>query len=345
MNIYLDTNILFTDPFFRSDYSRLLLNSSKEKTVCIVIPSICLNEIYYKLTTKAKNLGNEINSKIVELNKWMNESNPTISFDIPKYEQSIKSFYSEKINEEIFIRLDYKSEYFKENLDKAIKKSQPFFTEKKQEFRDALIWSIIRDHAILHKDYKNYFVTSNYSDFWNNVKTDLHPNLKKENGNIVIIDSINKLFELEPELIDSKKKQEFKEWLEKQGVNVEMVQDAVNKYLWNHIGETIDLLIKKHSIDDIRPEYGMGYIVPVIDKGNFKIEEIIKTTVIQDFAAIQIESSLRFEGKLYFPNPVKGDFSNYEANQFIAHIVLVVSYDKFKLFKPISVNLKNIIIE
>lgn len=345
MNIYLDTNILFTDPFFRSDYSKLLLNSSKDKTVSIGIPSICLNELYFKLTTKAKNLGNEINSKIVELNKWMNETNATILFDIPKYEQSIKSFYSEKIEEQIFIRLDYQQEYFKEIIEKAIKKTSPFFTEKKQEFRDALIWSTIRENALLHKHEKNYFVTSNFSDFWNNERTDLHPNLKKENEDIIIIDSINKLFDLEPVLIDSKKKQEFKEWLEKQNVNVGMIQSAINKYLWNHIGETIDLLIKKHPIDDIRPEYGMGYIVPELDKEYYKLEEIVKITVIQDFAAIQVEGSLRFEGKLFFPNPVKGDFSNYEANQFVAHITLVVSYDKSKLFKPISTTLKSVIIE
>lgn len=345
MNIFLDTNILFTDPFFRSSFSKLLLNSAKEKTVNIVIPSICLNELYFKLTTKAKNLGNEINSKIVELNKWMNDKNETILFDIPKYEQAIRNFYSEKIEDQTFHRLDYQMEHFKENLEKAIKKSAPFFTEKKQEFRDGLIWTLIREHSLLHKEVKNYFLTSNYSDFWNNEKTDLHQNLKKENSDIVIIDSINKLFELEPILIDSKKRQEFKDWLEKQKVNVDMIQDAINKYLWNHIGETIDLLIKKHPIDGIRPQYKMGYIVPVLNKDYFKIEEIKNINIIQDFAAIQVKTILRFEGKLFFPNPVKGDFSNYEANQFTAEITLNLSYDRSNLFKPISTAITNIHIE
>ncbi len=156
MNIYLDTNILFTDPFFRSSYSKLLLSSSQEKTINIVIPSICLNELYFKLTTKAKNLGNEINGKIVELNKWTNEKNNTISFDIPKYEKSIRDFYSDKIDEQTFIRLDYQTEYFQENLEKAIKKTAPFFTKMKPNQTLKIILIIFLSFASYHLLFLNF---------------------------------------------------------------------------------------------------------------------------------------------------------------------------------------------
>jgi len=43
MNIYLDTNILFADPFFKSSFSELLLKSSIEKAVTIYIPNIFLS--------------------------------------------------------------------------------------------------------------------------------------------------------------------------------------------------------------------------------------------------------------------------------------------------------------
>jgi hypothetical protein len=345
MNIYIDTNILFTDPFFRSDFSKLLLNSSHEKAIVISIPSICLNELYFKLTTKARGLGNEINSKIIELNKWTNESYESIAFDLPKYEQSIRDFYVEKIENKIFTRLDYEVDYLKENLEKAIKKFTPFFTDKKEEFRDSIIWSIIREHTISNKKSKNYFVTANYSDFWNNEKTDLHPNLKKECDKIVIIDTIKKLFELEPILIDSKKRREFQEWLGQQNISTDMIQDAVNKYLWNHISETIDLQIKQYPIDGLKPEYNMGYIQPSLNKENYEIEKIEKIVPIEDFASIELKTSLRFEGKLFFPNYNKGDFSNYEINQFVANITLAISYDKTLLFRPISSKVTSIFIE
>lgn len=345
MNIYLDTNILFTDPFFRSSFSKLLLNLSDEKIIEIVIPSICLNELYFKLTTKAKSLESEINSKIIELNKWTNERKESILFDLPKYEQSIRAFYLEKIEAKTFKSLDYQVEYFIENLEKAIKKLLPFFTEKKEEFRDSIIWSSIREHAIKSKGPKNYLVTANYSDFWNTEKTDLHPNLRKECNELIVIDSIKKLFELEPILIDSKKRREFKEWLDKQGINIETIQEAINKYLWNHISETIDMQIKRYSIEGLRPGYNMGYIDPSLYKENYKVNKIENIVPIEDFATIEVKTSLKFEGKLFFPNYNKGDFSNYEINQFMANITLAISYDKSMIFKPISSKITSIIIE
>lgn len=345
MNIYLDTNILFTDPFFRSDFSKLLLNSSYEKAIEISIPSICLNELYYKLTTKAKALGSEINSKITDLNKWTNEEYDSIIFDFPKYENSIRDFYSGKIESGTFIRLDCETDYFKENLEKAIKKFSPFFTDKKEEFRDSLIWSIVRDHAIRNNKSKNYFVTANYSDFWNNEKTELHPNLKKECDKITIIDTIKKLFELEPILIDSKKRREFQNWLEQQKISPEMIQGAINKYLWNHISETIDLQIKQYPIDGLRSEYSMGYIHPTLNKEDFKIEKVEKISPIEDFATIELKTTLRFEGKLFYPNYNKGDLSNFEINQFVASITLAVSYDKTQILRPIGLKITEILIE
>jgi len=345
MNIYLDTNILFTDPFFRSDFSKLLLNSSQEKAIDILIPSICLNELYFKLTSKARALASEINSKIIDLNKWTNESHESIAFNLPKYEKSIRDFYSDKIQNKIFIYLDYEVDYFKENLDKAIKKFNPFFTDKKEEFRDSIIWSIIREHALKTEKSTNYFVTANYSDFWNNEKTSLHPNLKKECEKIVIIDTIKKLFELEPILIDSKKRREFQEWLDQQNITTEMIQYAITKYLWNHISETIDLQIKQYPIEGLIPEYNMGYIYPSINKENYQVEKIEKIVPIEDFAIIELSTSLRFEGKLFFPNYNKKDFSNYEVHQFMANITLVISYDKTLLFKPISSKIKRLVID
>ena len=345
MNIYLDTNILFADPFFKSSFSELLLKSSIEKAVTIYIPNICLDELYFKLTDKARILDSEIKNKVRELHKLTNTAFDNTILDLKDYEKVIHEFYKEKIDNEIFISLANNTEFFTENLEKAIKGIAPFFTDKKEEFRDSLIWSTVRDHSSQSNETKNYLLTANYADFWNFEKTDLHPNLRKENTEITIVESIKKLFDIETSLIDFRKSQEFKKWLDQQGLTINSIQEAINKYLWNHIADSIDISIKKYSIKELSSEHDIGYIVPDIIKENFKIQNIEKITPVEDFATLEINTTLRFSGKLFLPNYEKGNFSNYESLSFIASILLSLSYGKDQIFKPLGTLINKIEIE
>jgi len=342
MNIYLDTNILFADPFFKSNFSELLLKSSTDKSINLFIPKICLNELFFKLTDKARILVTEIKNKTRELNKWTKTNFDNIPFDLKEFERIIQQFYKEKIDNRTLIQLNHHTDYFTENLEKAIKGIAPFFTDKKEEFRDSLIWSTIREHSLQDKSNKNYFLTANYADFWNFEKTDLHPNLKKESNGIIVVESIKKLFEIETSLIDFKKSHEFKQWLDTQDFTRNSIQDSINKYLWNHIANNIDDAIKKYSIKNLNANYEMGYIVPDILKENFLVDKIENIVPVEDFATLEISTKFTFNGKLFLPNYEKGDFSKYETMAFVATIILILSYDKELLFKPISTKVTKI---
>ena len=153
------------------------------------------------------------------------------------------------------------------------------------------------------------------------------------------------MFEIETSLIDFKKSQEFKSWLDKQSLTIDSIQKSLNQYLWNHIADNIDDKIKKYSIKNIKPKYEMGYVVPDILKENFKIQKIEKIIPVENFATLELSTTLSFDGKLFFPNYEKGDFSNYESLQFIALITLVLSYDKDLVFEPISIAVNKIEVE
>ena len=345
MNIYLDTNILFADPFFKSNFSELLLKSSTDKSINLFIPKICMNELFFKLTDKARVLETEIKNKAREFNKWTVTNFDNITFDLKQFESLIQQFYKEKIDNQTFIQLNYHTDYFIENLEKAIKGIAPFFTDKKEEFRDSLIWSTIRDHSLQDSSNKNYFITANYADFWNFEKTDLHPNLKKESNGIIVVESVKKLFEIETSLIDFKKSQEFEQWLDTQDLTISSIQNSINKYLWNHIANNIDDAIKKYSVKNLNSDYEIGYIVPDILKENFLADKIENIIPVEDFATLEVNTKLTFVGKLFLPNYEKGDFSKYKTMTFIATIILILSYDKELLFKPVSTKVSKIEIE
>lgn len=345
MNIYLDTNILYSDPFFKSSFSELLLKSSGDKTINICIPSICLNELLFKLVSKAEQLENDVKAKLRELNKWTNNNLEFESVNLKDYEITIIDFYKTNIKSGVFEQIDYEQEFFTENLEKAIKGIAPFFTDKKEEFRDSLIWSTVREHSNQSKLSKNYLITTNFADFWNHEKTDFHSNLKAESGNLVIIENIKKLFDIETQLIDFRKRNEFRQWLDSQKISVEIIKEAVMKYLWNHIVDNIDKEIKIYSIKNVKPEYEMGYILPNVSKDNFQVISIVNKNVFEDFASFEIQTSLNFEGKLYYPNYERGDFSNFETQAFLASIRLFITYNRDQLFRPMSLEITKIEIE
>jgi len=345
MNIFLDTNILYADPFFSSSFYELLLKCSVDKKIAILIPDICLNELYFKLTSKEKVLVNEIKQKVNELNRLTSIDYPELDIDFKFFEKKIKSFYEQKISDQIFCKLNHTSNAFEENLEKAIKGTPPFFTDKKEEFRDSLIWSIIRDYANNQPRTQNYFITANYRDFWNHDKTDIHTSLRQESSHIVIVDSVKKIFDLETSLVDYKKSHEFLKWLNNQKIDLYAIQKAINLYIWNRVVDLIDRKIKNFPINKFKPEHEMGFIVPELAKENLVLNKIEKVSAIDDFGVFEVSSSLKFQGKLHYPNYDKGDFSNFETLSLIAKIILTLSYDKEQLFKPVFTDLKDIELE
>ncbi len=342
MNIYIDTNILYADPFFRSNFSELMIKSATEKNIHIIIPEICLNEILFKLSDRAITLDYEIQKRIREINSLTEVRIVELTFDPAAFRDRSEKFYREKIDSKVLNLLTIKPAHFTENLAKSINKSLPFFSEKKEEFRDALIWSSVRDDATESNESKNYFLTANYNDFWNHDKSDFHPNLKKESSSLIILESVKRLFEIETSLIDFKRKEEFKKWLEDQGLTIDSIQNAINSYLWTHISDFIDAGIKQYPIKKISLEHELGFIVPEIIKDDFEIVSIESVIPVEDFATLEINSRLRFEGNLHLPNYEKGDFSNSEAKAFYALIKLNITYDKDLLFKPIGADILDI---
>jgi PIN domain len=341
MDIFIDTNILYTDPFFRSNFGQLLLKISAEKLLKIVIPKICVNELYFKIKQKAESIQYEIKTKIAELNRFANFQFETPNFNLQQFEQQIVSFYKEKEQSGTFVFIENRNSHFQECLEKSIKGFQPFFNEKKEEFRDSLIWCAIRDFSKNSTSFKQYFITNNFSDFWNIEKSSIHENLKKECSSIRVVESYKKLFEDEVTLIDVKKKNEFQSWIAKQNITEDKIRYFLDKYLWFYIVDKLDKLIKEYPVNKIA-DYEIGFIIPSLSEENLIIEKIDGYKIIEDFAIFEVSSKISFSGKLHYPNKERGDLSNFVTMELVAELNLTLEYDEDALMRLSNIEIKEI---
>lgn len=191
MHIFLDTNLLFTDPFFRGNYNRQLItliekrneqNEHREEAECQIDLKFEEEEIkLYMSRVVFEETKNHYTTYINQTFKQISEVDKTISkymdiefFVTPdkKKEDTINYFdtyYQKLIDANILVILEHPQNVVDELVNRAVKKLQPFFNDK-NEFRDAIIWLTYARFAE-EQDLKNcYFLSNNISDFCQNTR-------------------------------------------------------------------------------------------------------------------------------------------------------------------------------
>ncbi|PES49917.1 PIN domain-containing protein [Bacillus thuringiensis] len=228
MHIFLDTNLLFTDPFFRGNYNRQLItliekrneqNEHREEAECQIDLKFEEEEIkLYMSRVVFEETKNHYTTYINQTFKQISEVDKTISkymdiefFVTPdkKKEDTINYFdtyYQKLIDANILIILEHPQNVVDELVNRAVKKLQPFFNDK-NEFRDAIIWLTYARFAE-EQDLKNcYFLSNNISDFCQNTRKkggdnrqavdmplQLHPNLMRDSQKFTLYRNVQGFF-------------------------------------------------------------------------------------------------------------------------------------------------------
>lgn len=344
MHIFLDTNIILPDPFFNSFLANLLLEKAAEGQIKVYLPEVVLKEVQHKSKVRIFQLKSEIETALFEFYRLTGSSNKQHQFKLESPEDTISAFYSQKINEGILKVVDCTYSDYQNVLESSVKHDPPFFQDKKKEFKDALIWEGIKRFLKENgdSDEKKYFISNNYRDFWNSDNSDLHVRLKVQAKSLTIFPDYKKLFDYENDLQNYKALKEFKLWLTTQDISVSTIQRAVEKYLWNHIADTLKEKLLNQNISWLYPNLDLGFIVPTLQKENFKVLDIISVTAKGSYADIETEAHLSFLGEIHLPNYERGDFSNISFDQLEAKVRLSLSYNKDELYRPIRVEIDSI---
>ena len=316
INIFLDSNVLISDFFWKSSYSRSLLDlKSKSKKINIYISSLVLNEVNNYYERELKGNIDRIKQSLSKFNRDF-FSEDLYKIDFQRREIHIKaliSFYLDFIEKDIIIKVEENNDLLPILVKKAIKRLPPFFNEvgskKKQEFRDALIWHTYSEYIKLNNLKNCFFITNNKKDFWDLNKKDLHPSLKKENQDLKVYESIKDFISNEDSIKKIINNSKFNSWLKNQKIDSNYFKTYIDKYF----KESLIYEFKKLISDNDLKKYLMDKTLMAFKITEFEEEFKVgghTLSVIGDYALADIYIHFNSIGEEF-----KAEYFNSETNR------------------------------
>ena len=350
MNIFLDTSVLYSDPFWKGNFFNELKEIVKDKEIDIYMSEIVLRELrhnYKKIIKETELQLDKANSQIEKYNIAVTEE-PII--DIEASMQRFDIFYKELTDENIVTILSYSNDYLPEIVDRAIERKKPF-TESKTELKDCIIWLTYCKYAEERKLKDCILLICNISDFCDsdeakNKNYIIHSELAKDSDRFKVYLSPKDLIQREKQKLQSVS-QRFDAWLKEQEFNSEFVltilQENFEKEITRKVEREYERLEPHDLIDD--DYYVTGYVSP----GFFEILEVenVGIDVFNEECIISGDVLVRTAVEMYEYNSVRdpGEDSHryYGEIDNIVKISFSFYYDKNEY--PRNLNLDDVEIE
>ncbi|CAF1775668.1 PIN domain-containing protein [Bacillus subtilis] len=306
MNFFIDTNVLFSDPFLKNnegkrliDMVRMSLHMDRETIERTGYNSEFLHErskIYISSVVYAETK-NKYFEKIDELFSHLEKFDDGIKVFIEseegvkppytkeQYQQQFDQYYDELQQEGIIEILHPYDDITKPLIDRAVNKKPPFFNGKKNEFRDFVIWSTYSSFVKENNLENCYFITNNVHDFFDpDCKDQLHPELLKEYDKFIVYKSFKELN------IDKRVKGHYDMHTEiyyhlEKNKKKQATYDLLNKfkdYLDNEIA--LNLLKRTNNLDIVmnevrniiskaKSDLSSSHLNLLVDNNNFPVHE------------------------------------------------------------------------
>ena len=164
----------------KSTRFRILLEFIEKTNSTIFLPRIAFQELIEIYRRNLKNMvedwykvGERVNQHL--LSGEMPNTELNIDHNVRLYEDYILN----KLNLFNTQKSEYDSTHLNEIVRRSVKRIKPI-SVKGQEFRDALLWLTLLDHAKENRNEDVVFISNNIRDFGNEGGTDFHIELKNE---------------------------------------------------------------------------------------------------------------------------------------------------------------------
>ena len=268
MNIFIDTSVIYKDPFWKGNFFSELIDIVKEKEIGLYISDVVLMEI-------ERNYGKIIDEQIFQLSKahseidhYQMELDTKSSIDKAKSIKGLKAHYKKLEDEKIITVLKYSNEMLPEIVNRAVYRKKPF-TETKTELKDTIIWLTYSEHAEKHKLKDCILLTSNVSDFCDTEKIkqkifEIHPELQKDSNRFKVYKSPKELIQNERATLQFIS-QRFESWLQEQEFDNRFVLEILKENFEDEIRKKVEREYENLNLDDVFKEddfYLDGYVSP-----------------------------------------------------------------------------------
>ncbi|EIA07450.1 PIN domain-containing protein [Flavobacterium frigoris] len=347
MNIFLDTSVLYKDPFWKGNFFNELIEIVKEKEINLYISNIVLMELehnYKKIIEQETIKLDKVNTQI---NQYNIKINNLTSINLEESLKTLNEFYNQLVKDDTIRILDYSNDMLPEIVQRAIERKKPF-TENKTELKDTIIWLTYVDFVEKHKLNDCILLTSNISDFCDTEKAkkdifEIHSELQKDSKRF-------KVYKAPKELIQNEKlklqfiSQRFSVWLEDQDFSNNFVLDIIKESFEKEITRKIEREYESLEPSDIfeNDEY---YVSGYVSTGYFDIFEVdsIQVDNFNEECIISGEVYISCDVEAYEYNSVRdpGEDSHRFYGETTNVIKLIFSFYYNKTEIPRSLNLDN----
>ncbi len=286
MNIFIDTSILYKDPFWRGNFYKELLDIIKEKDINLYISELVLMEL-------EKNYERMIDEQDVALRKVMGNvehfqiailEKPVI--DKAESIKQLKNFYANLVSEKTARIVKFENSWLPEIVERAIWRKKPF-SQTKTELKDAIIWLSYAKLAEMKKSKNCIFLTENISDFCDMDKAkndifEIHPELEKDSKRFAVYRSPKELIRSEKIKLQ-KVSIKFSKWFSEQNFDEQFVLNLISSRYSKDVETGIENFLDNSQLynvfyDDFAPS---GYL-SLYDFEILSVDEIAVDTSADD---------------------------------------------------------------
>jgi hypothetical protein len=265
MNIFIDTSVLYKDPFWSSNFYAELLYIVKKREVNLYLSNVVVLEI-------ERNYGKIIDEEISRLKKLTEQTehyqimtSNTSSIDKEKSIENLKTFYKKLETEKVIEFIPFSNDMMPEIVDRAIWRKKPF-SESKTELKDAIIWLSYSQFAEQKKLNNCILLTDNVSDFCDSEKLkkglfEIHQDLQKDSNRFRIYKSPKELIQQEKSTLQYAS-QLFSTWLNERTFDEQFLLDLIKSDYRSLVERKIDRKFENYDLHYIFDEdyYLTGYV-------------------------------------------------------------------------------------
>ena len=255
VNIFVDTNILYDDPFLQGN-NKFLLDLALRDEVKIYFSEIVIKEASEILKKRLREIIHDYKvnqSKLKKISRLpLNSPGLERSLIVDDFNAFIKDL---ELKRKIQI-LSTTTDNLNLALQDLLDKKAPFFNDK-NELKDCLIWYTYAKYATNKGLNKCILLTNNYRDFGDR-KGEIHPNLSSLKNNFKLIRSIENL-KIELGEIPVLTESEISNNSLAQIKIKEIFQETHIDVLIDHLNDAIDGYYKFYNFD-VMPQLRKGII-------------------------------------------------------------------------------------
>lgn len=242
-----------------SNFHKLLYDYLEKTDSHILLPKLVLDEskTVYKRTLhekyeKYQEKGNLLNSLLISRKEL---ESIDIDKEVENFTSHILSIYS-KFHKEYLI--EYDPMMLEEAVRRAINKIRPC-SEKKEEFRDTLLWLTVLNVAKSQDEKNIVFISENTSDFCsanNQLHPDLVKDLKDNDIQVFYFQSIESFIEKYADKINKLTEDSVENYLSENNVEIEVFKlldrgifkDIIQRFLEHKYDDIDDLTFLDHEM-------------------------------------------------------------------------------------------------